>query len=353
MASSKKKKKKARMRFLLTVGCVVMGLVFAVLLAGTVYAEYLLGRMNYYPDTPRETMSLEDAEALLKQETDPVDENYTGPEHKEEDVILETAGEIIPTSKNVVNVLLIGADYQSGDFARSDSMILCTFNKTKNTITMTSLMRDMYVQIPVKNNGHTYIYKDRINASYTLGGMNMLKDTLEHNFGLEVNGVVEVDFSHFQELIDMLGGVELELNYMEAEFINWKNGDSLTAGTHVLNGKQALWYSRFRGDAGGDFNRTNRQRVVLGKLIDRYRSITLKEMLSMMDDILPMVTTDMDKNEILSYATGLFPMLVNAEIITQRIPAEGGYYMTKIDGKSVLVPDIRFNIEVLKNTLAE
>lgn len=346
MANSKKKKKKARMRMLLTTGCIVMGIVFATLLAGTVYAEYLLGRMNYYPDVPRESMSLEDAEALLKQETDPEDDNYTGPEHNEEDVTLDVADEIIPTGKNVVNILLIGADYQSGDFARSDSMILCTFNKTKNTITMTSLMRDMYVQIP----GY---YKDRINASYTIGGMNVLKKTLEYNFGLEVHGIVEVDFSHFQELIDMLGGVELELNYMEAEFINLKNNDSLTAGTHVLNGKQALWYSRFRGDAGGDFNRTNRQRVVLGKLIDRYRSITLTEMLSMMDDILPMVTTDMEKNEILGYATGLFPMLINAEIITQRIPAEGGYYMTKINGKSVLVPDIRYNIGILKDTLAE
>lgn len=345
MAHKKKKKKTGRMRTVLKTSCILMGIIFALLLTGTVYAEYLLDRMNYYPDVPQESMSLEDAEALLK-ETDPEDEAYTGPEQNEDEVTLDVAEEIITTGKNVVNILLIGADYQSGDFARSDSMILCTFNKTKNTITMTSLMRDMYVQIP----GY---YKNRINAAYTIGGMNMLKKTLEYNFGLEVHGVVEVDFSHFEKLIDLLGGVELELNNAEADFINLKNNDSLTSGVHKLNGKQALWYSRFRGDAGGDFIRTSRQRIVLEKLIDRYRSVSLAELLSMLDDILPMVTTDMSKSDILSHVTGLFPMLINAEIVSQRIPAEGGYYMTKIDGKSVLVPDIRFNIEILKDTVQE
>jgi hypothetical protein len=61
----------------------------------------------------------------------------------------------------------------------------------------------------------------------------------------------------------------------------------------------------------------------------------------------------MEKTEILSYVSGLFPMLMEAEIGTQRIPAEGGYYMTRIDGKSVLVPDMEFNMDILKDTLAE
>lgn len=341
-----RKKKKTFLRSVLGLACVVFGLVFAVLLAGTVYAEYLLNQVNYQSDTGREFLSLEDALALLEQETDPVDEEFTGPEMEAEDVQLEAAGELLTGSEHVVNILLIGADYQSGDHARSDSMILCTFNKNRNTITMTSFMRDMYVQIP----GY---YKNRINASYAIGGMELLQETLKYNFGLEVDGVVEVDFSHFEDLIDMLGGVQLELNQAEADFINLKNGDRLNAGVHTLNGAQALWYSRFRGDASGDFGRTNRQRVVLGKLIETYRSSSLTDLLAMMDDILPMVTTDMKKNDILGYVGELFPMLINAEIITQRIPAEGGYEMTRIDGKSVLVPDISFNIQILKDTFAE
>ena len=345
MASKKKKQRKA-LRSALIVGCVVMGLVFALMLTATVYAEYLLGRLNYFPSIHRENLTWEEAEKLLQQETDPEEENYTGREDNADDVANEVAGVVLPTSENVINILLIGADYQSGDMARSDSMILCTFNKTRNTITMTSFMRDMYVQIP----GY---YKNKINASYTIGGMDLLQKTLNHNFGVQVSGIVEVDFSQFEKLVDLLGGVEIELNRQEAEFINLKSGSKLTAGLHNLTGEQALWYSRNRGDARGDFNRTNRQRVVLSKLIENYRSVSMTELIAMLDDILPMVTTNMTKHEIISYVTGLFPMLVGAEIVTQQIPAEGGYYQTRIDGKSVLVPDISFNIEILKNTITE
>ena len=343
--SHNKKKKQKPLRVILTVSCVVLGLLLALLVAGTVYAEYLLNKLNYHTDEPRETLSVEDVQAILSQETDPVGD-FTGPEMSAEDVTLALPEGVIATNENLINILLIGADYQSGDIARSDSMILCTFNKTKNTITMTSFMRDMYVHIP----GH---YSTRINASYALGGMDLLQETLEYNFGLEVDGIVEVDFSHFKELINLLGGVELDVSKSEAAFINLKNKDKLKAGVQTLNGAQALWYSRYRGDANGDFGRTDRQREVLSVLIERYRSISLPELLGMLDDILPMVTTNMDKTQILGYVTGLFPMLMEAEIGTQRIPAEGGYNMTRIDGKSVLVPDIHFNVEILKDTISE
>ncbi len=341
----RKNKRRKTLRITLTVGCVVLGVLLAVLLGGTVYAEILLNQVNYQKDSVRETMSLEDAQELLKQETDPIDEDYTGSEMNAEDIQIDNAGEIIPTCSNVVNILLIGADYQSGDHARSDSMILCTFNQEKNTITMTSLLRDMYVQIP----GY---YKTRINTSYSIGGMDLLQETLKYNFGLEVDGVVEVDFSQFKNLIDLLGGVELEISHQEADFINLKSGSHLTAGVQKLPGTQALWYSRFRGDGSGDFGRTNRQRVLLGKLLDNYRNASLTDLLGMMDDILSMVTTNMDKKEILNYVTALFPMLLKAELVTQRIPAEGGYYLTRIDGRSVMVLDFEYNIKILRDTVS-
>ena len=335
-----KKKKHQPLRVVLTVSCVVLGLVLALLVAGTVYAEYLLNQMNFH-DTPRETLPPDVVQALLD-ETDPIGD-FTGTEMDPYEVT-HSEMDIIPTSENLVNILLIGADYQSGDIARSDSMILCTFNKSKDTITMTSFLRDMYVYIP----GYGSM---RINTSYALGGMDLLKDTLEYNFGVQVDGIVEIDFSHFKDLIDLLGGVELDVNKAEASFINLKNKDHLKSGVQVLNGAQALWYSRFRGDATGDFGRTERQREVLSVLIEEYRSVSLTDLLSMLDDILPMVTTNMTKTEILSYVSGLFPMLMDAEIGTQRIPAEGGYYMTRIDGKSVLVPDMEAQRQHLRDTL--
>ena len=87
--AKKKKKNYAVLRPALMVSCIVMGLVLVVLLSATVYAEYLLNQMNYYQETPRETMSQQEAEEFLKQETDPEDENYTGSEMNAEDVVLE------------------------------------------------------------------------------------------------------------------------------------------------------------------------------------------------------------------------------------------------------------------------
>ena len=338
-------KKKTTLRPALQILCAILGVVFAVLLAGTLYAERLLGSMNFEGNGFREQLTLEQAIDFFLEQTEPEDAQPGGSGLTGADVELEKAETLLPQAEHVVNILLIGADYQSGDRARSDSMILCTFDQKKGTITLTSFLRDLYVQIP----GY---YKNRINASYAIGGMKLLEETLAYNFGLTLDGMVEVDFSGFERVIDLLGGVEMELSRAEADFINVKNGDSLTAGRRKLTGAQALWYSRFRGDSSGDFGRTNRQRTLLTALASGYRDAGVKELLNLAEEILPMITTDMKKREILSLASDLFPMLSRAEIVTQRIPAEGGYYMTRIDGMSVLVPDVEFNIRILEDTVA-
>lgn len=340
-------KKKNGMRRALTTVSILLGLALAVLLGITVYAEYLLNKVNYVdPDATVPTLSQEQVE-VVEQETEAADLEFTGEALNQEQVQAieqETAPKVEINDEHVVNILLIGADYQSGDVARSDSMILCTFNKYANTITLTSFMRDMYVKIPgYKSN--------RINASYTLGGMKKLNETLNYNFGVTTDGTVEIDFTNFEKLIDLLGGIELELSYKEADFINFKTGKNvLKTGTQMLTGEQALWYSRFRGDAGGDFRRTNRQRTVLTILFERYKNLSLAELIGMMDDILPMVTTNMTKDEILTYVKDYFPMLADAQIVTQRIPAEGTYEQAKINGMAVLVPNISKNAKILADT---
>ena len=342
--SKTRKKKKVLHRVLISVS-VLLGVVLAAMLGMTVYTEYLLDKVNYVdPDATLSTLSQEQVEVVEK-ETEASDLEFTGPEMNEEDVVLETAPPVEIDNEEVVNILLIGADYQSGDIARSDSMILCTFNKHTNAITLTSLMRDMYVKIPgYKSN--------RLNASYSLGGMNKLNETIRHNFGVETDGIVEIDFANFEKLIDLLGGIELDLSYKEADFINFKTGrNELKKGTQMLDGEQALWYSRFRGDAGGDFNRTNRQRIVLSILINRYKALGLAELIGMMDDILPMVTTNLTKDEVLNYVKELFPMLASAELVTQRIPAEGTYEQAKINGMAVLMPNISKNVKILEDTM--
>ena len=249
------------------------------------------------------------------------------------------------SEKDVVNILLVGRDADAGNGTRSDTMLLCSFNKRDDTITLTSFLRDLYVKIP----GH---HKDRINAAYAFGGIELLDETLLENFGVEVDGNVEVDFSDFQEIIDLMGGVTMELTAAEARVINDHVRDKeVTEGTHLLDGRQALAYVRNRKDADGDFSRTNRQRKLLRAMAQAYKSKKLTQMLGLMEDILPMISTDISAIELTNYALTLFPMLNSAQIKTQSIPVEDGFRYANVDGKAVLLPDMEKNIQALSDVL--
>ena len=249
------------------------------------------------------------------------------------------------SEKDVVNILLVGRDADAGNGTRSDTMLLCSFNKRDDTITLTSFLRDLYVKIP----GH---HKDRINAAYAFGGIELLDETLLENFGVEVDGNVEVDFSDFQEIIDLMGGVTLELTAAEARVINDHVRDKeVTEGTHLLDGRQALAYVRNRKDADGDFSRTNRQRKLLRAMAQAYKSKKLTQMLGLMEDILPMISTDISAIELTNYALTLLPMLNSAQIKTQSIPVEDGFRYANVDGKAVLLPDMEKNIQALSDVL--
>ena len=249
------------------------------------------------------------------------------------------------SEKDVVNILLVGRDADAGNGTRSDTMLLCSFNKRDDTITLTSFLRDLYVKIP----GH---HKDRINAAYAFGGIELLDETLLENFGVEVDGNVEVDFSDFREIIDLMGGVTMELTAAEARVINDHVRDKeVTEGTHLLDGRQALAYVRNRKDADGDFSRTNRQRKLLRAMAQAYKSKKLTQMLGLMEDILPMISTDISAMELTNYALTLFPMLNSAQIKTQSIPVEDGFRYANVDGKAVLLPDMEKNIQALSDVL--
>ena len=249
------------------------------------------------------------------------------------------------SEKDVVNILLVGRDADAGNGTRSDTMLLCSFNKRDDTITLTSFLRDLYVKIP----GH---HKDRINAAYAFGGIELLDETLLENFGVEVDGNVEVDFSDFREIVDLMGGVTMELTAAEARVINDHVRDKeVTEGTHLLDGRQALAYVRNRKDADGDFSRTNRQRKLLRAMAQAYKSKKLTQMLGLMEDILPMISTDISAMELMNYALTLFPMLNSAQIKTQSIPVEDGFRYANVDGKAVLLPDMEKNIQALSDVL--
>ena len=257
-----------------------------------------------------------------------------------------SAAEETLAGSSVINILLIGQDETPGGGpARSDSIILCTFNKGTKQLTMTSFLRDLYVSIPGFGS-------NRINAAYAFGGMELLDRTLEENFDVQVDANVEVDFAQFSEIVDALGGVEIQLRADEAKVIREETGTEISEGLQRLNGDQALTYARIRKlDAEGDFGRTSRQRKVLSAVLDRYKTADLKTILSLVDELLPMVNTDMKPMKMMKYAVELFPVLSEVQVVSQHIPAEGTYENRRINEMSVLVADMEATRQLLHDTL--
>ncbi len=349
--NEKKQKTGNGKRTALIVLCVVLAVILVLLIGATAFVEHKLGLIKKAETSA--TMSSSEYEEFLKnQATETVDPEFSG-ETIHGNIDWNHGEGLIENSDHVINILLIGQDRRAGQGrSRSDSMILCTIDKVNKNITMTSFMRDMYVPIPG--------YQDnRINTCYALGGMELLDKCLEKNFGIEVDGNIEVDFFGFMDIIDLVGGVDVKLTQAEANYLNkrgnWEVSNdhwSLVAGVNTLNGSQALAYSRIRA-IGDDFGRTERQRTVLTAVAEKCKGLSLGELNKLLNKILPLITTDMSSNQIMNYAIDLFPMLSSMTVNTMRIPADGTYRNAWVRGMAVLLPDLGANRKILVDNLAQ
>ena len=261
-------------------------------------------------------------------------------------------------SEGVTNVLLIGNDSrEGGEDGRSDAMILLSISNETKTIHMTSLLRDMYVEIP----GHD---GNRLNAAYAYGGPALLCETIEHNFGIEVNRYVLVNFQAFASLVDAVGGIDLEVTNEEVQWINaYLNEYNLLEGREMttdyldtslsgeihLNGPQALAYSRNRY-IGTDFGRTERQRKVLSAVIKKLPIAFATNQNELIEQLFPNLTTNLTQNEVfvLSMDAG---KLLSYEILQTVIPAEGTYSNASIRGMSVLEVDFEANKAIIQKEI--
>ena len=202
-------------------------------------------------------------------------------------------------NKNVINILLVGSDHGAikGDHGRSDSIMIATVNFKTKELKLTSLMRDMYVEIP----GHGH---NKLNAAYAFGGVELLYQTIAKNFGIKIDNYCVVDFSTFEKVINKVGGVEISLEEKEAKYLNTTNYISkkkyrnVKVGKQTLNGNQALGYARVRyvvskkyGD--GDFGRTGRQRAVLQAALNKVLQQSPTKIADIALDSLADVSTDM------------------------------------------------------------
>lgn len=251
-----------------------------------------------------------------------------------------------PAPAKRLNFLLIGRDWHDeGERGRSDAMILCSFETGEGTVSLISFLRDIYLPIP----GHG---SNRLNSAYSWGGTELLTETLQENFGVELDACIEIDFDGFEELIDYLGGVDVTLTDREARYLNKNHGWSLPEGMSRLTGEQALHYSRIRY-LDSDFVRTERQRNVLLSLMGRFRDAGLNDMLRYTDKFLDQSTSDRTDEELISWAMDLYPLLGSSTVSTHQIPAEGTYAYETIRGMSVIDVDLEENRQLLAELLPE
>ena len=314
---TKKKRKKSKFKRF----CMFL-LVFLALLAGGMY--YVVGKVY-------NKMEYEEIEALA-----------TAPMQEE----------------GVVNILLIGNDSRSdGEDGRSDAMILLSVSKKTEKIYMTSLLRDMYVEIPG--------YKgNRLNAAYAYGGAELLMDTIEHNFDIKVNRYVLVNFEAFANVVDAVGGIELELSSQEVEYVNaylWEYNvltnrpegtdymDTSVSGLVHLNGAQALSYTRNRY-LGTDFGRTERQRKVLAQIIQKLPKAMVTNPKELINGLTTNLTTNLTQQECVQlcfWAAGA----LSYDMEQNSIPLEGTYTNATIRDMSVLEVDFETNKEFIRKNI--
>lgn len=340
------KKQVSWKRIALICTCVILSLVLIVLIFAAVFMDRLLGSINRAPDQ-HETLSASELQELLQQ-GGTISPDFTGPLFNENEITVPTEIDI-KHEEHIVNILLLGQDRRGGTKnSLTDVMMLCTINKKTNTVTMTSFLRDLYVKIP----GH--YRNDKMNVAYAVGGFKMINDTLEANFGVKVDGNVEVDFSQFAKIIDMLGGVDIELTKAEAGHLNSEYGYSLSSGVQRLDGQKALGYARIRY-IDSDFQRTNRQRNVVTAILNSFRNASVTQLTNTMTAVLGMITTDMTDAQIMKYALEFAPMLKNLNIVSQHIPVEGTYYFGGVKDQNIVdcifIRDYDANIQLLAEVM--
>ena len=220
--------------------------------------------------------------------------------------------------EGITNVLLVGTDARDlKESARADSIIIATLDNNNKEIRLTSLFRDTLVDI----DGYGP-YK--LNAAMAFGGINLLKDTIQETYNINIDKYIIINFWGFEAIIDQMGGLEIDVKDYQLDELNKYIGESTggndcpvtESGLQLLNGKQALSYARIRKGVGDEFERTERQREVLFKVAEKLRETKPTKYLGIMNSMLDYINTNIDLLDALNMAYTIykFPSLETKQI---------------------------------------
>lgn len=256
-------------------------------------------------------------------------------------------------NQKVINIALFGLDRRSKEEkARADSIMVASVDLENKTVNLVSILRDTLVDIE----GHG---KEKLNHSYAYGGAKLALDTLNSNFDLNLKNYVSVDFFSLAKLIDLVGGVDIDLKDYEANQIN-KNLDAINnieklpygtdyiegMGNKNLNGRQAVAYSRIRKEGNGDYERTQRQRTVLKSIINKYENLDSSKKFEVNMEMMSQVSTNIPVNDI-KYIQEKMQNEKNYKINQYMIPVEGSFKTKTINGMWVIDANMKENINQL------
>ena len=217
------------------------------------------------------------------------------------DITTEDSFEEVP---GITNILLIGTDARDlNERARSDSIIIATIDNNTKKLKLSSIMRDTFVDIP----GYG---EQKINAALALGGPELLIKTIKENFNFTLDKYVMVNFWGFEDIIDGIGGIEVDVKDYEIPEINKYIGEVrdvkspplTTPGLQHLDGQQALAYARIRKVGNGSYERTERQRRVLDIVAEKMMDVSVVKYPGLLYDLLPSVKTNIEPLTLLNYA---------------------------------------------------
>ena len=277
--------------------------------------------------------------------------------HKKEEIANKEAKQEALKNEKSMNIALFGLDRRSKEEkSRADSIMVANINFETKTINLVSILRDTLVDIK----GHG---KDKLNHSYAYGGPELSMETINSNFDLDINKYVSVDFFSLAKVIDIIGGVDIDLKDYEANQINQNlneinNIEKLPAetdyiqgsGLKTLNGRQAVAYCRIRKVGNGDYERTQRQRNVLKAILAKYEKLDSGKRFEVSMEMISQVTTNIPINDIKE----LQSKILNDKDFTinqHMIPFEGSFETKIIDKKWVIDANMQENIKQIHEYL--
>lgn len=343
-------------RKVIVTGSVVLA-VFLVLLAAVLFVNSKLNKLDYNDgkvDNPVQSTPPEEETAL----------DVTGLKASEP----KAATTALIGDDDVYNILLLGTDERELEFkddARADAVMILSLDFKNNAVKLTSLQRG--IGMPMLEGQYKDHY-DLITHCFAYGGADLIMRQIQQCLKVDVDRYVRVNLSMLIKVIDVIGGVDVELTEKEAWYLNivreggstypylhhgFIRGDGsseeypFVEGENHLSGVMALAYSRLRA-IDDDFHRVERQRTVLQACAEKLKSADLATLNKLADEILPLVRTNLTKSEIAGLALKA-PGMLKADIEQMTLPAEGTYgAMVGLFERDVLALDFDANSRILQ-----